>query len=224
MSDFGLNETYYPVHCPTCGLLYALPRYLGDHRKEIGEKLYCPNGHPWTYKTTEVGDLKEKVFRLEAGLCGKVRECAQLTKERAYATDSANEWKRCAEEFAVQAGLAADLLTASVDVHEGHGENEMSSACAVCGVIVRLRELVSTTTSVSTTASTLNVREGTQIARVLAVLEAVSTPLASWVIAEKTTPPMKTKSAGAALRYLLSRGKAERCGPNSSLWAKKEKK
>lgn len=47
--------------CPTCGIDIAVPRNWLRVKKEEGGKVYCPNGHSFSYTVTAVQQLTKEL-------------------------------------------------------------------------------------------------------------------------------------------------------------------
>jgi predicted GIY-YIG superfamily endonuclease len=51
--------------CPVCGVTYAVPERLVEHRRQQGGSWYCPNGHTLSFTETEADRLRKEAKRLE---------------------------------------------------------------------------------------------------------------------------------------------------------------
>lgn len=61
------SGTLVAESCPTCHIVYGLPRDLYNARREDHRQVYCPNGHTWWYTgETEAQKLRRRLERAEA--------------------------------------------------------------------------------------------------------------------------------------------------------------
>lgn len=59
VEDIGRVEVeLYAWVCPSCGVLYGLPKAFADRLRENGGHYFCPNGHRLSWKVTEADKLR----------------------------------------------------------------------------------------------------------------------------------------------------------------------
>jgi len=86
--------------CPTCGILYAVPRRFIQNRREsprASPGWYCPNGHALHFTETELDRVRRERDSLK-------QENARLDEERAAADRRAAEERRQRERIEKRAG------------------------------------------------------------------------------------------------------------------------
>jgi len=52
-------------NCPTCGVLYGIPKTMDNNRRENGEHWYCPNGHSIVYSEPNSSKLEHAESQLK---------------------------------------------------------------------------------------------------------------------------------------------------------------
>lgn len=53
------------VNCPTCTIVFAMPKQLFDLRQKDGESFYCPSGHKLHYGDNETAKLEKRINDLK---------------------------------------------------------------------------------------------------------------------------------------------------------------
>lgn len=67
--------------CPSCGVLYGIPKAFADRLREKGGGYYCPNGHHLSWTMSEADKLKAKLKDAERDLAWyKQGEAAARTR------------------------------------------------------------------------------------------------------------------------------------------------
>jgi hypothetical protein len=66
VSNVTVETVLQPHTCKSCGVLFALPREFTEQRRNDGQTWYCPNGHQWVYRDTEVMRLRRALEQQEA--------------------------------------------------------------------------------------------------------------------------------------------------------------
>lgn len=69
MSKMTVNRNFtYPVdvqlvvwECPTCGIVYGIPKSFADACRDTGGHYWCPNGHQLSWHETETDRLRKKL-------------------------------------------------------------------------------------------------------------------------------------------------------------------
>ena len=61
--DVQLGVQLYVTDCPSCGVVFAIPNWFDDAKRENGESLYCPNGHSMSYNSER--QKREKALKRE---------------------------------------------------------------------------------------------------------------------------------------------------------------
>lgn len=60
--------TLTDTSCCMCGVVFAVPAYFLDKRREDGTGFYCPNGHSLKYTVTETQKLRDELAATKARL------------------------------------------------------------------------------------------------------------------------------------------------------------
>jgi hypothetical protein len=67
-----------------CGVTFAVPDNLMRQARESGTTLYCPLGHKFVFRKSEVDRLKEEKMRLQSAVeAGQRREARERDERRA---------------------------------------------------------------------------------------------------------------------------------------------
>lgn len=66
--------------CGRCGLIYAVPDYFDEARRDDHNTFYCPNGHPRVYKEGE--SQAARVKRLEDRIAWERAQADQVRADR----------------------------------------------------------------------------------------------------------------------------------------------
>ena len=139
-------ETYELAHsadlwvsdCPTCGIVFGIPKAMERRRRKDGETFYCPNGHPMSWNKTEADREREKREQAERRLAQErarrdqaEAEAAHEKRRRAAAQGQVTKMKKrtgkgvcpvsgCKRHFA---NLEAHMASQHPDYHgeEDHG-------------------------------------------------------------------------------------------------------
>lgn len=64
VSDSGAGARLVATNCPSCHVRHAVPSALWNRTAKDGGYIYCPNGHRWSFKATEVDRLTKRVEEL----------------------------------------------------------------------------------------------------------------------------------------------------------------
>ena len=79
------NVTYDVVtslvvwECPSCGIVYGIPRQFADQIKAQGSHYYCPNGHRLSWRQSDADRERKRAERAE--------------REASAARDTARRWR-----------------------------------------------------------------------------------------------------------------------------------
>jgi hypothetical protein len=76
------------VHTCWCGMAHAIPRVLSNTASREGTAVYCPAGHTWVVKNSEMSLLKQQV----------ATRTAELDQERARANAAEAKAKKLVAE------------------------------------------------------------------------------------------------------------------------------
>jgi len=92
------TETELTVHtCPSCYVLYAVPKVMTDRKERDGGEWFCPNGHTVVYKETVADKLRRERDLLKQQLAEKDDEIRAIRNQRnAETAKLANLQKRSA--------------------------------------------------------------------------------------------------------------------------------
>lgn len=75
------------LHCPECGFIFGIPKWVFEYRRDNEIEIFCPNGH-----ASEYGNNDEKEQRAPAEVKSLKRQVVKLLHDReqaeAKATDS----------------------------------------------------------------------------------------------------------------------------------------
>jgi hypothetical protein len=61
MADVVVNDGGCRIiitDCPTCGIRHGVPERIVAVARESGRNVYCPNGHTWVYKNSDMDKLR----------------------------------------------------------------------------------------------------------------------------------------------------------------------
>ena len=83
----SITTPLYITDCPSCGVVFAIPRTLEDRRRADGKNLFCPNGHMSSWRETDVDRANQKLARET-----RLREAAERRAD--LALDNAQREKR----------------------------------------------------------------------------------------------------------------------------------
>jgi len=72
MTTLNYTETLDVHHC-WCGIAHAIPANLSRRASEEGVDVYCPLGHVWVIKDTEIKKLRRKLAAEEAARADEER-------------------------------------------------------------------------------------------------------------------------------------------------------
>jgi len=92
------TETELAVHtCPSCYVLYAVPKVMTERKERDGGDWYCPNGHAVKYSEPESTKLRRERDLLRQQLAEKDDEIRNIRNQRnAETAKLANLQKRSA--------------------------------------------------------------------------------------------------------------------------------
>lgn len=67
------------LDCPRCGLVFGIDDRFIQRRRDDARDFYCPNGHPMSFRNTDLQDAQQRIAALE-----RYRDSltARLTHER----------------------------------------------------------------------------------------------------------------------------------------------
>lgn len=74
--------------CGTCGITWAQPKEFTAQKRNDGKTFYCPNGHPWVFRETDLDKLRKE---MQAQIDRKERE-------RQWAAEARDRYRQEAED------------------------------------------------------------------------------------------------------------------------------
>lgn len=83
------------VHKCWCGLSHAIPKSLHRMAVENQKSVFCPLGHSWSIRESEVDRLKKRLSLEERKLCGELARHDQ-TREELRATERRRQAQKAA--------------------------------------------------------------------------------------------------------------------------------
>lgn len=90
MAVIAVNREYtYPItvklvvwECPSCGIVYGIPRHFVDELRSNGGHYYCPNGHHLSWDETDA-DRERKKREAAERRAEQAEQAARYQRERA---------------------------------------------------------------------------------------------------------------------------------------------
>jgi NMD protein affecting ribosome stability and mRNA decay len=89
MSTLQFTQQLETTSCARCGIVFAVPEWFNQDRRETHKTFYCPNGHSLTYTAKSEAELeRERRIRAEAR-AARFEDKAEVLERRRRAEKAA---------------------------------------------------------------------------------------------------------------------------------------
>lgn len=79
---YAINVDLIVWECPSCGIVYGIPKKFADECRENGTRYYCPNGHSLGWSETDADRERKQREATERRNAALVSQLDQAQSER----------------------------------------------------------------------------------------------------------------------------------------------